>query len=166
MELPTGRVRSVRGASALKAKLLEGAADQLERMILSSALADLDDEHMAECLNLLMGSFSKATAEGIAAWDRTVGIEPAGAAPLSAVVRAKPGAEREVTWEKASWTTEDPRVKLLGMHGSCTLSPEMRFASRATLDMQVQQGALSKRCVLTLLMGVERPTPLEFIEGR
>ena len=164
MELPSGRVQEVSGASALKVQLLDDGRN-LKRVALSVALVDLDDARMAQCLNLLLGSFP-SRAKHPPAWERTVDLQLGGAYPVALVVTTRSEGPSRLALGEARVVRADPRLDLRALSGFCALDPGAIAEARADLDLHVSERSESRRCQLSFFLGGTRPDPREAVLRR
>jgi serine/threonine protein kinase len=159
MELPSGRIQSVNGASALKRVILARASN-VERFILDQALVDLDNRHLTECLGLLLATFPPTTTSR-ESWKRRAVVRPAGIHSVSMLLETERSAPNSLAWRATSANT-DSKSQFKSLSGRSTLMKGGLSESRADLLIALVQGEGPKLLSsLSFIYGSDRPPPLE-----
>ncbi|MGE0709307.1 MAG: protein kinase [Planctomycetota bacterium] len=159
--LPGGRVTLVRGASALRAEILEKAS-QTDRLLITPALIDLQDHIIALNLGALFGALPETTRRAADGWEARVEMRPADAYTLVARLRGRVSAPGALELELAQVMSAERPV----IPASVGLSERLRWgegrleSGRLSLQMRLAEGEGERDVRLDWILGEERPEPL------
>jgi hypothetical protein len=163
MAIPSGRVESVRGATAIRKTILAHAS-QLERLVLEKALQDLDDDHLREFFDLQFCVLPSAAAAEASTWKRVAAIHPAGLL-LRVQVRARWTGAEELTWESVNVVDAAPGVHPNSLRGRIVLKDGRVVESRADLKTVLNERNQLKQVHLSFILGGDRPSPVDAVSG-